>query len=134
MELEDDDDLGTMIAIYCPSKIENPSPVELFVEIANPEPIQVVILISQHFEYDFDLNVYWEYQSGYGGSLQTPKNSNYGRCSYNIPISCPCLEIYPEVLGAIANGDEGFDNEDQSHQDNEDFSDPNLNEIPEDRR
>ncbi|PPS10158.1 hypothetical protein GOBAR_AA10487 [Gossypium barbadense] len=35
MKLEDDDDLGTMIAIYCPSKIENPNSIELFAEIAN---------------------------------------------------------------------------------------------------
>ncbi|PPD73494.1 hypothetical protein GOBAR_DD29570 [Gossypium barbadense] len=41
MELKDDDDLGTMIAIYCPSEIENLSPIELFVEIVEPDPIQV---------------------------------------------------------------------------------------------
>ncbi|PPS09036.1 hypothetical protein GOBAR_AA11598 [Gossypium barbadense] len=41
MELEDDDDLGTMIAIYCPLEIENPNPIELFAEIADPDPIQV---------------------------------------------------------------------------------------------
>ncbi|MFQ6660794.1 hypothetical protein Gotur_029178 [Gossypium turneri] len=46
MELEDDDDLGTMIAIYCPPEIENPSPIELFAEIAEPAPIQVVIPAS----------------------------------------------------------------------------------------
>ncbi|MFQ6627317.1 hypothetical protein Gotur_004740 [Gossypium turneri] len=60
MELEDDDDLGTMIAIYCPTEIENPSPVELFAEIAEPDLIQVVILASQRSRIDFDLNVSWE--------------------------------------------------------------------------
>ncbi|KAL1147656.1 hypothetical protein V6Z11_A10G070100 [Gossypium hirsutum] len=44
IELEDDDDLGTMIAIYCPPKIENPSPVELFAKIAEPDLIQVVVI------------------------------------------------------------------------------------------
>ncbi|PPR90970.1 hypothetical protein GOBAR_AA29702 [Gossypium barbadense] len=37
MELEDDDDLGTMIAIYCPPKIENPNPIELFAESDNDD-------------------------------------------------------------------------------------------------
>ncbi|PPR86660.1 hypothetical protein GOBAR_AA34027 [Gossypium barbadense] len=41
MELEDDDDLGTMIAIYCPPEIENPNPIELFAEIVEPDSIQV---------------------------------------------------------------------------------------------
>ncbi|PPR87720.1 hypothetical protein GOBAR_AA32970 [Gossypium barbadense] len=44
MELEDNDDLVTMIAIYCPPKIKNLSLVELFVEIAESDPSQVVIL------------------------------------------------------------------------------------------
>ncbi|KAH1082182.1 hypothetical protein J1N35_021943 [Gossypium stocksii] len=47
-ELEDDDYLGTMIAIYCPPEIENLSPVELFVEIAESDPIQIVNPASQH--------------------------------------------------------------------------------------
>ncbi|PPD73632.1 hypothetical protein GOBAR_DD29445 [Gossypium barbadense] len=77
MELEDDDDLGTMIAIYCPPKIENPSPVELFAEIAEPNLIQMVI--------------------------------------------------------PAKDSDKGSDNDDQSHRDpNNDFSDPDLDDIPED--
>ncbi|KAK5784391.1 hypothetical protein PVK06_038914 [Gossypium arboreum] len=57
MELEDDDDLGTMIAIYCPPEIENPNSIKLFMEIAEPDPIQVVIPASQRSEIDFDLNI-----------------------------------------------------------------------------
>ncbi|KAH1114610.1 hypothetical protein J1N35_007988 [Gossypium stocksii] len=41
MELEDDDNLGTMIAIYCPCEIENSNPIELFAEIAEPDPIEL---------------------------------------------------------------------------------------------
>ncbi|MFQ6665948.1 hypothetical protein Gotur_032487 [Gossypium turneri] len=72
MELEDDDDLVAMIAIYCPPEIENPSPVELFAEIAESNPIQVVILASQRSGIDFDLNISWEDQSGFGRSMPTP--------------------------------------------------------------
>ncbi|PPS01952.1 hypothetical protein GOBAR_AA18712 [Gossypium barbadense] len=46
MEFEEDDDLGTMMAIYCPHEMENLSLVELFAEITEPG-IQVVILASQ---------------------------------------------------------------------------------------
>ncbi|KAH1129019.1 hypothetical protein J1N35_000397 [Gossypium stocksii] len=99
----------TRIAIYCPTEIENPSLCHGF---------------------DFDLNVYWEDQSGYEGSLQTPKNPNCGGCSYNISILCPRLKIHPEVLDTVADKDKRFGIEDQSHHDNEDFSEPDLDEIP----
>ncbi|KAH1129983.1 hypothetical protein J1N35_001361 [Gossypium stocksii] len=87
MELEDDDDIRTMISIYCPLGIKNLSLVELFAEIAEPDPIQV----------------------------------------------CPRLEIHPEVLATIEDGDEGSDSDDQSHRDlNDNFSDPDLDNIPKD--
>ncbi|XP_016740192.1 uncharacterized protein [Gossypium hirsutum] len=110
MELEDDDDLGTMIAIYCPFGIENPSPVELFAEIVEPDPIQM---------------------SGFVRLAPTPENPNTGGCSYNTPYSSHCLEIHPEVLATIEDCDEGSDNDDQSHP-NDNFSDPDLDDILED--
>ncbi|KAH1097279.1 hypothetical protein J1N35_014200 [Gossypium stocksii] len=132
MELEDDDDLGTTIAIYFPPEIENPSSVELFAEIAKPDPIQVVNPAIQRSGIDFDLNVSWEDQSGLGRSMPTTKNLNTGGCSYNIPNSCPRLEIHPEVLASIEDGDKGSDNDNQSHCDpNDDFSYPNLDDITE---
>ncbi|MFQ6650839.1 hypothetical protein Gotur_023056 [Gossypium turneri] len=107
MEFEDDDDdIVTMIAIYCPPEIENPSPVELFAEIAELDPIQVVILASEHSGIDFDLNVSWEDQSGFGRSMSTVENPNTGGSSYNIPNLCTRLEIHPEVLATIEDSDE----------------------------
>ncbi|MFQ6661985.1 hypothetical protein Gotur_029962, partial [Gossypium turneri] len=133
MELEDDDDLGTMIAIYCPPRIENPSPVELFTEITEPDPIQMVIPASQRSGIDFDLNIPWEDQSGFVLPALTPENPNTGGCSYNTPYSSHCLEIHSEVLATIEDCDEGSNNDDQSHRDpNDDFSDPDLDDIPED--
>ncbi|MFQ6636025.1 hypothetical protein Gotur_014121, partial [Gossypium turneri] len=65
--------------------------------------------------------------------MPTPKNPNTSGCSYNTPDSCSRLKIYPEVLATIEDSDEGFDNDDQSHHDpNDDFSDPDLDDIPED--
>ncbi|KAH1113910.1 hypothetical protein J1N35_007288 [Gossypium stocksii] len=118
MDLEDDDDLGTMIVIYYPSEIENPNPIELFAEIVEPNPIQVVIPAKQCSRIDFDINVSWEDQSILDGQCQLSK------------IQTP---IHPEVLATIEDGDEGFNNDDQSHHDpNDDFSDPDLDGIPED--
>ncbi|KAH1072496.1 hypothetical protein J1N35_024824 [Gossypium stocksii] len=99
MELEDDDDLRTMIAIYCPCEIENPSPIELFTEITKPDPIQVVIQASA-----LELIL----------MLTSPEK-----------ISRVLDEIHPEVLATIEDIDEGSDNDDRSHRDpNDDFSDP----------
>ncbi|KAH1122586.1 hypothetical protein J1N35_005746, partial [Gossypium stocksii] len=92
----------------------------------------------QHSRIDFDLNVCWEDQSSCGWSLQTPKNPKYSKCSYNVPIPCPDLEIHPEVLATIEDRKEGsdnekqFDHEEQSEHDIEYLSDPDLDDIPED--
>ncbi|MFQ6636355.1 hypothetical protein Gotur_013687, partial [Gossypium turneri] len=65
--------------------------------------------------------------------MPTPENPNIDGCSYNIPNSCTCLEIHLEVLATIEDGDEGSDNDDQSHHDpNDNFSDPDLDDIPKD--
>ncbi|MFQ6650359.1 hypothetical protein Gotur_022965, partial [Gossypium turneri] len=65
--------------------------------------------------------------------MPTLENPNIGGCSYNIPNPCPRLEIHPEVLTIIEDGDERSDNDDQSHRDpNDDFSDPDLDDILED--
>ncbi|MFQ6651438.1 hypothetical protein Gotur_023769, partial [Gossypium turneri] len=93
----------------------------------------MVIPASQRSEIDFDLNVPWEDQSGFVFSVPTLENPNTGGCLYNTPYSSHCLEIHPEVLATIEDCDEGSDNDDQSHCDpNDDFSDPDLNDIPED--
>ncbi|KAH1031779.1 hypothetical protein J1N35_043953 [Gossypium stocksii] len=105
MELEDeDDDLWSIITIYYPPKMDNPSPVELLAEITEPKPVQVVISVKIH-----------------------PKV-----LAYNIPIPCSRLEIHPKVLATIEDGNEGSDNEEQSHYDNEDFNYLNLDDIYED--
>ncbi|MFQ6657065.1 hypothetical protein Gotur_026892 [Gossypium turneri] len=44
--------------------------------------------------------------------MPTPENPNTGGCPYNIPNSCTRLEIHPEVLTTIKDGDKGSDNDD----------------------
>ncbi|MFQ6633879.1 hypothetical protein Gotur_011836 [Gossypium turneri] len=100
MQLLDDDDLGTMMEIC---------------------------LISQHREFDFDLNVEWIDQLECGGTSQMPENPNYGGSSYNNPTLGPRLQIHLEVIistkadvGEMTNNGEDF------NQDIEDFSDPDI--------
>ncbi|KAH1063434.1 hypothetical protein J1N35_028421 [Gossypium stocksii] len=85
IEIEDDNDLGTIIAIYCSPEIDNLSPIELFAKIAEPKPIQVKIQ---------------EDQSSWGRSMPTPENPNTSGCSYYIPNTCTRLEIHPEYWHA----------------------------------
>ncbi|KAH1098590.1 hypothetical protein J1N35_015511 [Gossypium stocksii] len=91
MQLLDDDDLGTMMEIWWSIGSENPQPIELFAEFANLKLVENISPISQHREFDFDLNVGWTDQLEYEGTTQIPKNPNYGGSSYNNPTPGPLL-------------------------------------------
>ncbi|KAL1073470.1 hypothetical protein V6Z11_D11G223700 [Gossypium hirsutum] len=112
MQLLDDDDLGTMMEIWWSTGSENPQPVELFVKLADLEPVENVSRISQHREFDFDFNVGWKDQLECEGTSQILENPNYGGSSYNNPTPGPRLQVNPE--------------------DAEDFSDPDVDEVPDD--
>lgn len=47
MKVIDDDDLDTMIAIYCSTWNVNVEPSELFVELVDVEPVENITPISQ---------------------------------------------------------------------------------------
>ncbi|XP_017636023.1 uncharacterized protein LOC108478111 [Gossypium arboreum] len=133
MQLLDDEDLGTMMEIWWPTRSENPQPIELFAELEDLEPVVNVSPVSQHHEFDFDLNVGWTDQLEYEGTSQMPKNSNYGGSSYNNPTSSPRLQIHLEVIiSTEANVREMTNNDEDSDQDVEDFSDPDVDEVPDD--
>ncbi|KAK5824081.1 hypothetical protein PVK06_018844 [Gossypium arboreum] len=133
MQLLDDDDLGTMVEIWWSTGSVNPQPVELFAELADLEHVENVSLISQHREFDFDLNVGWTGQLECSGTSQIPKIPNYGGSSYNNPTIGPRLQIHPEVIiSTETNVREMTNNGEDSDQDVEDFSDPDVDEVPND--
>ncbi|MFQ6636040.1 hypothetical protein Gotur_012780, partial [Gossypium turneri] len=105
MQLLDDDDLGTMMEI-CP--------------------------ISQHCGFDFNLNIGWTDQSDCGGTLQMPKNPNYGGSSYNNHVLIPRLQLHLEVICIDANVRERSDNYEDSDHDVEDFSNLDFDEVSDD--
>ncbi|PPD72794.1 hypothetical protein GOBAR_DD30307 [Gossypium barbadense] len=81
MQLLDDDDLGTMMEIWWLTGSDNTQPVELFIELADLEPIENV----------------------------SPKSQPYG---------------------TKADVEEGTNNGEDSNQDVEDFSDLDIDEVP----
>ncbi|KAH1031439.1 hypothetical protein J1N35_043613 [Gossypium stocksii] len=109
IELLDDDDVETMVALYCPLGRLNTKPIQLFAELEDVEPIESVTHLSQQYGvenlrtevprlsvhgFDIDFNV--GFLNQYGGGLKI----------------CPVI-IETDVLG-------------------EDFSDPDLNDVPDD--
>lgn len=62
-----------------------------------------------------------------------PKNPNYGGSSYNNPTPDPCLQIHPEVIiSTEADVRERTNNGEDFDQDVEDFSDPDVDKVPDD--
>ncbi|PPD83715.1 hypothetical protein GOBAR_DD19342 [Gossypium barbadense] len=72
MELLDDDGVETMVALYCPLGRLNTEPIQLFAELEDAEPVEIITHLSQQYgledlrtevprlsvyEFDIDLNV-----------------------------------------------------------------------------
>ncbi|XP_040967113.1 uncharacterized protein [Gossypium hirsutum] len=112
MQLLDNDDFSIMMEIWWSTRSENHQLVELFTELADLKPIE---------------NLECK------GTLQIPKNPNYGGSSYNNPTIGPRLQIHLEVIiSTEANVREMTDNGEDSDQDVEDFSDPDVDEVLDD--
>ncbi|KAH1047499.1 hypothetical protein J1N35_038283 [Gossypium stocksii] len=129
MELLDDDSVETMVALYCPLGRVNTKPIKLFVELADVDIVENVTQLSQQDGvensrtkvprvsvdrrsfvrgFDIDLNVGCSYQ--YGGGLQ----------------------IHPVVIETDVLVEDGSDNNSYSDHEGKDFSDPDLDNIPDD--
>ncbi|KAH1130391.1 hypothetical protein J1N35_001769 [Gossypium stocksii] len=82
--------------------------------------------------FDFDLKVGWSKLSSYGGTLIWAENSHQDGIAYDNPILGPRLEIHPEVIGINTDGEKGPDNDCHSNHEVEDFSGPDVDEVPDD--
>ncbi|KAK5786467.1 hypothetical protein PVK06_041104 [Gossypium arboreum] len=103
MELVDDEDVETMVALcYEECGVQDPC---IVIPIAYVDRQSIVCSI------DIDLN-----------TPPVPKNLN----------SSPRLQIHPVVIETHANDDDGYDNNGSSDHEVEDYSDPNLDDIPDD--
>ncbi|KAH1129468.1 hypothetical protein J1N35_000846 [Gossypium stocksii] len=98
MELEDDEDIETMVAFYCPTGSVNTELMQLFVELAD-------------VEFDIDLS-----------ALPMSKNLNSGLR----------LQIHPVLIKTDVDDEDGYDNNGCSGYEVEDYSEPNLDEVPDD--
>lgn len=118
MELVDDDDMKTVIALYClPRNVES---VELFAKLANVEPVQNSTPLNQQYEvqdlyikvlrasvdrrssahgFDFDLNVGWVELCDYGATSTWGDNPHNALIMYNNPSPASLLQIHLLVIG-----------------------------------
>ncbi|PPD94186.1 hypothetical protein GOBAR_DD08791 [Gossypium barbadense] len=132
MELVDDEDMETMGTLYCGKWSHQNAPIQLFVELANVEPVKdltplgeehevhdpcMVVLISYIgsqstiYEIDIDLNV-----------APTSENQNSG----------PRLQIHSVVFETEVDGNDGHDNSDPFNHKVANYSHSDLDEVLDD--
>ncbi|KAH1114605.1 hypothetical protein J1N35_007983 [Gossypium stocksii] len=106
MKLIDDEDIETMIVLYCSIRNVNTKPVWLFVELTDVKPVLNVTLLSKKYsvedpctkvlrasvdkrssvyEFDFDLNVGWAKQCSYGETSTWAENPHHDLTTYKNP-------------------------------------------------
>ncbi|MFQ6645564.1 hypothetical protein Gotur_019522 [Gossypium turneri] len=129
IELLDDDDIETMVALYCPPGRENTESIQFFTELTDVEPVENVTQLSQQYGVE---------------NLRTkvPKASIDRRLSVlgltsiltlDVQISTVVDYIYIQfVIETDVFGEDGSDNNDCSGHECEDFSGPVLDDVPDD--
>ncbi|KAH1072256.1 hypothetical protein J1N35_024584 [Gossypium stocksii] len=129
MELLDNDDIETIVVLYCPSRKGNTEPIQFFVKLANAEIVENVTQLSQQYgvedsrtnvprasidrrsfvrDFDIDLNV--ECSDQYDGGLQ----------------------IRLVVIKTNSLGEDGSNSNGCSYHKGKDLSDPDLDDVPDD--
>ncbi|KAK5825774.1 hypothetical protein PVK06_020640 [Gossypium arboreum] len=145
MKLLDDEDIKKMIALFCLLEraiTVNTEPIQLFVKLVNAKLVEDITPLSQEYEvkdpctevprvsvdrrssvrsFDIDLNVRCLDQYS-GEAISTwPKN-----------LPHVVLQIHPVVIETNAHGEDGFDKNCHFNHEGEDFSDPDVDDIPDD--
>ncbi|PPS07353.1 hypothetical protein GOBAR_AA13303 [Gossypium barbadense] len=129
MELLDNDDVETMAALYCLPERVNTESIQLFVELANVEPVENVTQLSQQYGVE-------------NPHIEVPRASVNRRsfvCGFDINLNVGCsdqyssrLQIYPVVIETNALGEDGCNNDGFSDHKGEYFNDPYLDNVPDD--
>ncbi|PPR95290.1 hypothetical protein GOBAR_AA25382 [Gossypium barbadense] len=129
MERVDDEDVKTMIALYCWNQSHQIDLIHLFAKLADVELAEDFTPLSEEHEV----------QDPYTVVSITFIDRRATVCGINIYLNAPPtsknlnpsphLQIHPVVIETDMDGDDGYDNNDPSDYEVEDFSDPDLNEI-----
>ncbi|KAK5839485.1 hypothetical protein PVK06_008281 [Gossypium arboreum] len=125
MKLVDDEDVETIIALFCSIRNVNAESIELFAELADMEPVENVSPLSQHMEFKTQ-------QCGYGATSTRAKILHRILTAYNNINSGPYLQIHLVVIETNVDGEKGPNNDGHSDHEGEDFSDPDLDEVLDD--
>ncbi|KAH1082674.1 hypothetical protein J1N35_022435 [Gossypium stocksii] len=117
MELVDDEDAETMAALCCRTESVNIELIQLFAELVNVKPVEDITLLSEQYGVQGlcmeVLRVFFDRQSSTRG--------------FNIDFNAP-----PTSENLNPDGENGYDNNVRSDHEVKDYSNPNLDEVPDD--
>ncbi|PPD87862.1 hypothetical protein GOBAR_DD15201 [Gossypium barbadense] len=132
MELVDNEEVETMVALYYRNQSSHTEPIQLFAELADVEPTEDFIpLNEEHGVQDLCTKVSrasvdrWLLVCGFNINLNVPPASE------NLILG-PHLQIHQVVIEIDANGEDGYDNNDHSNLEVEDYNDLDLDEVSDD--
>ncbi|PPS08244.1 hypothetical protein GOBAR_AA12413 [Gossypium barbadense] len=117
MKLVNDEDVETMVALYCQNQNGHTESIQLFAELADVESTEDFTPLSkEHGVQDPCTEVLrvsidrWSFVHGFDINLNAPPV--FG----NLNLS-PHLQIHPMVIEAKADGEDGYDNNGPSDHD-----------------
>ncbi|KAH1056726.1 hypothetical protein J1N35_034791 [Gossypium stocksii] len=131
MELVNDEDVETMVALYCQNRSHQIDPIQLFAELANVEPVEDFTSLSEVHEVQDPCMVVFIALIDKRATVRGIDNLNAPPTSESFN-SGPRLQIHSMVIEIDANVDYRYDNNDHFDHDVEDFSDLDLDEVPDD--
>ncbi|PPD90998.1 hypothetical protein GOBAR_DD12060 [Gossypium barbadense] len=123
MKLLENDDVETMVTLYCSLGRLNTEPIQLFTKLADTELVENVTQLSQQYGVQ-------------DPRTKVPRSSVHG-FDINLNIGCSDqygggLQIHPVVIETDTLGEYGSNNNDCSDYECEDLSGPDLDDVPDD--
>ncbi|PPD84174.1 hypothetical protein GOBAR_DD18885 [Gossypium barbadense] len=123
MEFLDDNNVKTMVALYCQLGRLDTEPIQLFAKLAYAKPIENVTQLSQQYGVE-DLRAEFPKSSVHGFDIDLNV-----RCSYQYVGG---LQIHLVVIETNVLCEDGSNNNDCFDYKGEDFGDPDLNDTSDD--
>ncbi|PPD97403.1 hypothetical protein GOBAR_DD05553 [Gossypium barbadense] len=132
MELVDDDNVETMVVLYCVNRRHQNALIQLFAKLADVEPIEdSTPLGEEHGVQDPCTMIPIAYVDSRSTIHEVDIDLNVALASENLNMG-PRLQIHLVVFETDVDGDDEYDNSDPCDHEIVDYSDPDLDEVPND--